>query len=181
MRRCGPVRQGRNAGIGTQRRPTVTGMLFVVGIHRDHHVKLVGSAAGERHMMWKSAVRKRRYAVASQSRNLDATTRRPSVTRPTPAALDSAGHERLLGRTLAQWGKDRMSEMERSGGGTWCLFSQYSCFGNRGSAPAAWREHASHPPQLLNRGAVLIRCECSSGRRGKDGGQGGMGRSPCRI
>ena len=39
-RGCGQIREGRNAGIGTHRRPSVTGMLVVGGIHRDHHVKL---------------------------------------------------------------------------------------------------------------------------------------------
>jgi len=46
----------------------------------------------------------------------DAKKRCHSVTRPKTAALDSTGHGRLRGRTLAQWGKDRISEAEWAGG-----------------------------------------------------------------
>ena len=79
-------------------------------------------------------------------------TRRPGVTRDKHAALDSAGHGRLRRRTLAGWGKDERGGA--GGGGTWCLFSQCSCFGDRGSVPAAWRGCARHPPQRLNRVVV---------------------------
>ena len=51
LRHCDPIREGRNAGIGTQRSPTVTGMFVAGGIQRGRDFKLAGSAAGERHMM----------------------------------------------------------------------------------------------------------------------------------
>ena len=111
-------------------------------------------------------------AVASQSQ-WDATTRRPSVARPKPAALDSAGHGRLRGRTLAQWGRDRMSEAERGGGGTWFLFSQCSCCGDRASVPATWPGRASHPPELLNRRAVGVQQRRAGGGMAGGAGWGG--------
>ena len=50
-----------------------------------------------------------------------------------------------------------MSQAERVGGGTWCLFSQCSCFGDRGSVPVAWRERASHLTKLINSGEVRVK------------------------
>ena len=67
-----------------------------------------------------------------------------------------------------------MNEAERGGGGTWCLFSQCSCFGDRGSVPAAWRGRASHPPQLLNSGAVRVP-QRRAGKGWPAGGAGGGG------